>query len=385
MHLLGGKPLWVCVQLVFVLKGAAVNCIIMKIHLDLFSGTGGFAKGLFNAGFNFDKHYFSEIDKHAIANYKYNFKDAEYSGAIQDVSGRNIERPDIITFGFPCQDLSIAGKRKGLEGKRSGLYFEAMRIIEDTKPSVFIFENVKGLLSSNEGKDFEIVLRTIADIGLYECEWQLLNTSWFLPQNRERIYFIGHLRGKSRPKVFPIRETIKNNEINNEMIFIGGVMGDKNKKWLEDGKDNSRNFPQGQRIYSTEGISAQLNAQGGGWGAKTGLYAININGKTHQQDAIQNENGIANSLVVGSHSNSSHFTKTQTKAGIRRLTPKECERLQGFPDDWTKFGNYDGTEKIISESQRYKLLGNAVTVNVVKEIGSRLLAVAPFNTKTNCT
>lgn len=345
----------------------------MNVLLDLFSGIGGFAKGLTDAGFKFDKHYFSEIDKHATANYKNNFKNGEHIGAIQDVSGRNIERPNIITFGFPCQDLSIAGKRRGLAGKRSGLYFEAMRIIEDTKPDIFIFENVKGLLSSNEGKDFEIVLRTIADLNLYDCEGQLLNTSWFLPQNRERIYFIGHLRGKSRPKVFPIGQTTENNGTN-EMIFLGGVLGEKNKKWLDDEKNNSRNFPQGQRIYSTEGISAQLNSQGGGWGAKTGLYEVKINvignvGNGHEAQNVYDKNGLAPS-VREMHGK---VTKTLLDTGIRRLTPKECERLQGFPDDWTKFGNYDGNEKIISDSQRYKLLGNAVSVPVVKAIGERLL------------
>ena len=174
------------------------------ILLELFSGIGGFAKGFEQAGYKFTKHYFSEIDKHAIANYKYNYPNAEHIGSVTDVSGRDIERPNIITFGFPCQDLSIAGKRKGFTGKRSSLFYEAMRIVEETKPDIFIFENVKGLFSSHNGKDFIAVLRTIADIGLYECEWQMLNTKWVLPQNRERIYFVGHLAGRSKPRVFPI-------------------------------------------------------------------------------------------------------------------------------------------------------------------------------------
>jgi len=177
------------------------------IYLDLFSGIGGFSSGLQRADFTFKKHYFSEIDKHATAVYKHQFNNSIELGDIHNVKGSEIERPDIITFGFPCQDLSIAGKGEGLSGKRSGLFFQAVRVIKETFPSVFIFENVKGLLSSNKGADFEIVLQAIADIGLYECEWQLVNTSWLLPQNRERIYFIGHLRTRSRARVFPIRES----------------------------------------------------------------------------------------------------------------------------------------------------------------------------------
>ncbi|MEN6414402.1 MAG: DNA (cytosine-5-)-methyltransferase [Veillonellales bacterium] len=175
-------------------------------YLDLFSGIGGFALGIQQAGIKIDTHYFSEVDKYAIKIYKQHFPEAIEFGDIRGVKGENLGRINLITFGFPCQDLSIAGKRAGLEGSRSGLFFEAKRLIQECKPDIFIFENVAGLLTSNEGKDFEVVLREIADIGLYECEWQLLNTSWFLPQNRERVYFIGHLGERGGQKVFPIGE-----------------------------------------------------------------------------------------------------------------------------------------------------------------------------------
>ena len=175
-------------------------------YLDLFSGIGGFALGIEQSGVRIDKHYFSEIDKYAIQVYKKHFPNAVELGDIKIIKGEELGEINLITFGFPCQDLSIAGKRAGLGGTRSGLFFEATRLIKELHPSIFVFENVKGLLTSNEGKDFEIVLREIADIGIYECEWQLLNTSWVLPQNRERIYFIGHLGKKSGQKVFPIQE-----------------------------------------------------------------------------------------------------------------------------------------------------------------------------------
>jgi DNA (cytosine-5)-methyltransferase 1 len=173
------------------------------VLLDLFSGIGGFARGFNEAGFKISTHYFSEIDKYAVANYKYNFPDAVNLGNIEKIKGKKIERPDVIAFGSPCQDISLAGKQKGLKGKRSHLFFEAVRLISEAKPRVFVFENVKALLFSNEGKDFETVLQEFANIGLYELQWQLLNTSWFLPQNRERLYIVGHLREESRPEIFP--------------------------------------------------------------------------------------------------------------------------------------------------------------------------------------
>ena len=347
-------------------------------YLDLFSGIGGFALGAQRAGFIFDKHYFSEIDKYAKKIYQKHFPEAVDLGGVQNVK-EGLGEINLITFGFPCQDLSVAGKRAGLAGARSGLFFEATRLIRLYKPVTFIFENVEGLLTSNDGKDFEVVLREIADIGLYECEWQLLNTSWFLPQNRERVYFIGHLAERGGAKVFPIWKRIQSNfqEGNGEnisgaigttnqsprrgfnestqLIFIGGVMGEKNKKWLEDNKDNSRNFPQGQRVYSPKGNSAQLTAHGGGWGAKTGLYMI-------QRARGFNKGGKRKLPTLTDQS----YHQNNFLMGIRRLTPTECCRLQGFPDDWV-----DG----ISDSQKYKCLGNAVTVNVVEAIMRRILTL----------
>ena len=181
------------------------------ILLDLFSGIGGFHLGLEKAGFHFDKVMFSEIDKHAIANYKHNFKNAEYVGSVTTIKGSTIPRPNVITFGSPCQDFSISGKRKGMDGQRSSLIKEAIRLIDETRPDVFIWENVKGTFSSNDGADFWAIIKAFADLGGYRLEWQLLNTTWFLPQNRERIYLVGHLAGRSKPGVFPIGESSSKN------------------------------------------------------------------------------------------------------------------------------------------------------------------------------
>lgn len=409
-------------------------------YLDLFSGIGGFAEGLEMAGFSFKNHFFSDIDKHAVANYKYNFKNAQHVGDIRTISSRTItDRPDIVTFGFPCQDLSVAGKGKGLSGHRSGLFYEAVRLIEELKPPVFIFENVKGLLSSNKGKDFELVLRTIADIGLYVGEWQLLNTAWFLPQNRERVYFVGHLAGRSRPRVFPIGESNgraierQSETASVRTITAGGNSGGHHsgmtliKRTDTDGNDR----PQGDRIYESSGISPALSSQIGN--ASNGSVLIQQKGRgfnkggkhyicpTISSHAFQNNNFVKNQIITHyGHKNKdateheicptlkaqSHghepmvkrqplkflnrnqknydgdyaYTIDSSNTGgvningeIRRLTEIECERLQGFPDDWTKFGDYNGTIKQISRTQRYKMIGNAVTTLVVQKIGNNLI------------
>jgi DNA (cytosine-5)-methyltransferase 1 len=197
--------------------------MIEFVHIDLFSGIGGMHEGLVNAGFNFTHHYFSEIDKHAIAVYKKQYPNAEYIGSVVHVSGRTIrdKHPDafiIITFGWPCQDNSIAGKRKGQrKGTRSGLLSEAGRIIIESGCELFLAENVKGLFSVNEGYDFYETLRFLtyfnSDSPQYTTESQLFNTAWILPQNRERIYFVGHLGTGSVARVFPIGENhIRANE-----------------------------------------------------------------------------------------------------------------------------------------------------------------------------
>jgi len=179
-------------------------------QLDLFSGIGGFHLGFEKAGYKV-KSYFSEVDKHAIAVYKHKFKDSEYVGSVTDVRGADLPSIDLITFGSPCQDFSLAGKRKGMGGERSSLILEAIRLIGECRPRVFIWENVKGTFSSNSGEDFAAILQAFAHIGGYRLEWQLLNTSWFLPQNRERIYLVGYSTNTKRNwrGVFPIGEATK--------------------------------------------------------------------------------------------------------------------------------------------------------------------------------
>lgn len=430
---------------------------IMKL-LELFSGIGGFALGLKQAGFEFEKHYFSEIDKHAIANYKYNFKNAEYIGSVTAIRGKR-GQADIITFGSPCQDFSSAGKRKGMGGQRSSLITEAIRLVDEIRPSVFIWENVKRTFSSNNGADFWAILAAFANLGDYRLEWQLLNTSWFLPQNRERIYLIGHLDGRSKPGVFPFTEndgifnqkskpktgrtqaeistTLKSSGamkaddtfiisnkagtltaggnsggLHSDMTVIPVLTPDRKEK-----RQNGRRFKEnGEPSFTLScqdrhGVMIRSNTKNGFEEAELNEDSINFsmpNSKTRrgrvgkgkaqtldtqcnqgiaikknyiqwdssgkgynsQQDRAFYENGNMGTIPSGRTENKVNVLLNDFQ--IRRLTEIECERLQGFPDNWTKYGNYDGAIKEISKTQRYKMCGNAVTVDVVAEIGKRL-------------
>lgn len=341
--------------------------------IELFSGIGGFAQGLIEAGYTIDNHYFSEIDKYAIANYKYNFKNSNYVGSVTDFYPTGIKQPHIITFGSPCQDLSLAGKRQGLKGKRSVLILEAIRIIQQTKPSVFIWENVKGAFSSNNSKDFWAIIQAFANIGGYRLEWQLLNTSWFLPQNRERLYLIGHLDGESKPGVFPFTE---NDTIFNQSYEINkGQSQTKNCTTITNkfGNRADDTFIEVPRIVSC--ITGGGNS-GGLHSDMTVLKVKNLNmsnefGKQpRQQNRVYDPGGIMPCL---SSSRTDDKAKIKVEENeIRHLTEIECERFQGFADNWTAFGDFEGVIKPISKTQRYKMIGNAVTVDVVKAIAQRL-------------
>jgi DNA (cytosine-5)-methyltransferase 1 len=335
--------------------------------LDLFSGIGGFSKGLTQAGFNIKHHYFCEIDKHAIAVYQHHFKDSIYAGSVTDVF--DIEhKPNIITFGSPCQDFSLAGKRAGMEGERSSLILEAIRLISTFRPDVFIWENVKGTFSSNDGADFWAIIQAFTNIGGYRLEWQLLNTSWFLPQNRERIYLIGHLATSKRSfrQVFPIEHN-------------DGVIRSLNVIQLNQSKESGGKQPyQHNRVYADTGVLPALGLDSRNniqiksntkQGYEEVLEGDSINFSVPTSKTRRGRVGKGKAQTLDTACNQGVVENSQ----IRRLTEIECERLQGFPDNWTKYGNYDGEVKEVSGTQRYRQCGNAVTVDVVEAIGRKLL------------
>ena len=274
---------------------------------SMFSGVGGFELGFQQANLQTQVVGFCEIDKYASQILETKFKEIKNYGDATKINETKLPNFDILVGGFPCQPFSMAGKRKGFDEARGTLFFDVARILAHKKPRNFILENVKGLLSHNKGKTFETILGILSDLG-YIVEWELLNSkNYGVPQSRERVYIVGHLRGQSRPKVFSFRKSTEKSNQKPKLL--------------------TKNLGQAQRVFSTNGISVSIIALGGGQGAKTGLYEV----------------------------------KKGTQ--IRRLTPIECERLQGFPDNWT-----DG----LSDTQRYKCMGNAVTTNVIEWIAKQL-------------
>lgn len=207
-------------------------------HFDLFSGYGGFKIAAQNNGF--ETIGFSEIDKYATAVLKNKWPNIKNYGDITKIDWSKVPDFDLLTGGSPCQDLSIAGKRAGLNGSRSGLFYEYIRAVKEKKPKYFIWENVKGALSSQNGWDFAAVLNEMAETG-YNLWWQILNAKDFnIPQNRERIFIVGF-----------------RDECPREVFFEPGGSG-------QNLKEITNNVSDAQRIYESDGLAKSQKALGGG-------------------------------------------------------------------------------------------------------------------------
>jgi len=305
--------------------------------LDLFSGIGGFRLGMEWAGHKCLGYV--EFDKYARQAYQaIHNTEGEWTGNdITEISDDDIRqlrgRVDCITGGFPCQAFSIAGRRKGFEDTRGTLFFEIARFAKILNPRYLLLENVKGLLNHEKGATFGTILSTLSELG-YFVEWQVLNSKDFgVPQNRERVFIVGHLGSGSGREVFP----------------VGGNDGEALKQII--------GGPQGYRVYDTSGTSCTLASEAGGLGAKTGLYKVAI------PYSVRDEAHCLTATPM-----SDYLPKITDGYRIRKLTPKECFRLQGFPDEYFQRAKDAG----ISDSQLYKLAGNSVTVNVVWEIARKL-------------
>ena len=381
---------------------------------DMFAGIGGFRSGLERAGgFRCIGH--CEIDPHADKSYraihKINPKEVFYQDA-KNIDPDKMPDFNVLCAGFPCQSFSIAGKRRGFEDARGTLFFDIARILKARHPEFFILENVPGLLSHDGGRTFNTILSTLSDLG-YGVEWQGLNSKDFgVPQSRKRVYIVGYLNPECAGKIFPFTETTGQTTVQ----IVGGA--------------------QGSRIYDAGGVACtQLSSSGGG-GGKTGLYLIR-NEKGRQEKLypidlypgepkvteivrcltshcgspdIPNRKGERSGVLLIKEATAkgykeaapgdsfdTSFAGQNMKRGrvgkgiantlttnadkavvesdlrVRRLTPRECLRLQGFRDD-----QIDRLLAVTSDSQAYKQAGNAVTVNVVEAVGRRLYQTTKF-------
>jgi len=313
--------------------------------IDWFAGVGGFRRGMELCGHKCVG--FCEFDKFAVMSYtsmhliteeqracletldqkarqkeilKEEYRNGEwYANDVRTVDARSIPDAECWCFGFPCQDISISGKQLGFTGNRSSLFFRIMYLLgqleEEKRPTYLFIENVKNLLSVNGGWDFARLLVEL-DRGGYDAEWQVLNSKNFgVPQNRERCFVIGHFRARSKTKIFPLE---------------GTDGADYTYRVIQIGRDETRKRenPQAYRVYAINGVSPTLTDMGGG------------GREPHIIDPINNK--------------------------IRKLTPKECFRLQGWTDDYYKKAEY-----VNSDTQLYKQAGNGVTVNVIKAIAEK--------------
>ncbi len=381
--------------------------------IDLFAGIGGFRLGMENAGH--ECVAFCEIDKFARASYKA-IHNTEGEIELHDITTvtddeiRSIGHVDAICGGFPCQAFSIAGHRRGFEDTRGTLFFEIARFASILKPKYLFLENVKGLLNHDKGNTFEVILSALDELG-YDVEWQVLNSKDFgVPQNRERVFIIGHLRGQRGRKVFPIggkdekssAERLGINILGNTKNPNGTALGTRDIAHDPEGIVGTLtandykgpkqvaipneikkygvlqpNFNQSGVVYETDGISPTIRTmQGGGLEPKIRVreatkqgYAeasvgdsVNLSHPNSKTRRGRVGEGIANTLVTGDSQG-----VVMPNFRIRKLTPRECWRLQGFPD-WA----FDKAQEVNSNSQLYKQAGNSVTVNVIKEIARYL-------------
>jgi DNA (cytosine-5)-methyltransferase 1 len=272
---------------------------------DAFAGIGGFALPLIHA-----RHTcvgFSEIDPDAERVYLSHFPSHRNHGDISALDPRRLPDFDLLCGGFPCQPFSVAGKSRGFADPRGQLFFHLCRLAEAKRPRLLFFENVKGLLLQDDGRSFHRVLSTLDGLG-YDVQWQLLNSSSWLPQNRERVFIVAHLRGSPRPEVFPLRR---------DVLFT---------------------LPAGYRALAFRDDACQ---SGYIWNRVNCLLASFRGLPTSRSKPV---------LVL-------------PDGRVRQITPLECERLQGFPDEWTA---------LLPDGHRYRCIGNVVTTHVVWAITQRL-------------
>ncbi len=417
--------------------------MLMK-YFEMFAGIGGFRYGIEQAtdwhciGYS-EIEWIITIDKktgklkrernRAPDIYRYHYPGHRNFGDATAIDITELPDFDLLVAGFPCQAFSIAGKREGFNDTRGTLFFEIARVLRDKRPGYFLLENVKGLLSHDDGKTFQTILRVLSDTGYRDIQWQVLNSKDFgVPQNRERVFIVGHLGGERRPEVFPLGEESSPSIQEEHEQCISGTLSTKNQsgqaQWdgsttlvqkgiataidgnYYKGCDNHAQrtmiavcdpglHRQSQiRTKTMPPLRANIGAghdnlivqrpHGFNKGGTKELPCLR--GSAMEQNEFMMVHNIYGgfgetkprifkdiSPTIRTPKGGGHLPMVANKQSIRRLTPVECERLQGFPDGWTEYG-IDENGKIvkISDTQRYKCLGNAVTTTVITAVISAL-------------
>jgi DNA (cytosine-5)-methyltransferase 1 len=334
--------------------------------VSLFAGVGGFDLGLERAGHKcvgqveIDKKCLEVLEKHWPNVPKHNDVVTAKEWANET---KLIGKVDLVAGGFPCQDVSVAGKRAGLAGKRTGLFFDALSFATHVKAKTIILENVPGLLSSNNGRDFGVVLSSLANAGYNNIEWRVLDSQFFgVPQRRKRVFVIASVGNE------PFRKVLTEFESSRRDFK---TLGEKRERITEDSEGGVRTFVKAKRAQTVEDNETWVEGETvptlnafdvGDTRATTAIIQPVLFQGNRVGDPRFYENGVSPTVMSrwGTGGNNVPLTLEKT---VRRLTPIECERLQGFPDNWTVDQ---------ADSNRYKQMGNAVTVPVVEWIGKRL-------------
>jgi DNA (cytosine-5)-methyltransferase 1 len=384
---------------------------------DLFGGVGGFRLGFQQASDKYEFVWYCDKDKWATQVYNKRFGENYEPTNIREVNPKEIPDFDILCSGFPCQPFSISGKRGGFEDTRGTLFFEVARIAKTKKPKVILLENVKGLLNHKKGKTFITILQTLRQLGYRDIQWTVLNSKYFgVPQNRERVFIIGYLGEGRRRKVLPIREDAK------EIQGIYGEETEKKQSMIMNLQSRSKNRPairkriekglkpnagsgtigKEDEAYSldtscTQGVARCLDANmhkgvtpKGYFDKKRRNIVAVTEKRTDNAKKIRREYRKKTGkdwcprgekkLVPRNDDKANCITASTSKEHyvyydkLRRLTPVECEKLQGFPTNWTKVNCKElGYDRDMSDTKRYQQMGNTVTVNVIQFIANQLI------------
>lgn len=375
--------------------------------VSLFAGVGGFDLALRRSGVN----VVATVEKDAAAQsvLRHQFPESQHFGDIKEITGEQLRDAGfvsdrgIFTGGFPCQDLSVAGKRAGLAGKRSGLFFEIVRLIDELSPRYFILENVPGLLSSHEGRDFGAVLWSLVE-RRYGVAYRILDAQFFgVPQRRRRVFIVGCLRddGRTPFEILALAQGVQGDsspssgarpDITNALTtgFGAGGADDNSAQSGHLVPTLTGHHPRnngGDEHLIAHTLTAEYDASEDGSGRGVPLVAatltaggigkpgVSASGRRQEDDFnlvsfAENQRGelresdTSLQLTTGGGKPGQGYPAIREGLAVRRLTPVECERLQGFPDDWTA-GQ--------SDSARYRQMGNAVAVPVVEWIVKRLI------------